>query len=354
MLALAGPIQYGTIRPVTTTTPLQLAQIGLGYWGPNLLRNFMALPGCTVSAVCDQDERALDRVGRQHPSLRTTADPATIFADPAIDAVIIATPSPTHAALGAAALTAGKHVFIEKPLALTVPDAEHLVALAAQHDRRLMVGHLLVYHPAIERLAALIAAGTLGPIFYIAGQRLNLGVVRRNENVLWSLAPHDVAVLLHLLGAEPTAVAAHGQAFLQPDIADVVFATLHFPGGQLGHIHVSWLDPNKTRRFTVVGAQQMAIFDDMSSTEKLRIFDQGASAPSYSSYGEAITLRWGDIVSPRLDMREPLRLECEHFLDSIRSGTAPRSDGRAGLAVVRVLDAAERSLAAGGQPMELR
>lgn len=336
-------------RRVTAPAPITLAQVGLGYWGPNLLRNFAALPGCTIATVCDRDERALHKIASQYPGVRTTTDYESLLADPQLDAVVIATPSPTHAMFAAAALRAGKHVFVEKPLALNRADAELLVALAAQYDRRLMVGHLLIYHPALVRLAGLLADGTLGTLRYVTAQRLNLGVVRRDENVLWSLAPHDVAVLLHLVGSLPKSVAAHGAAFLQPGVEDVAFLTLHFPGGEIGNIHVSWLDPNKTRRFTVVGSHQMAVFDDMSAGEKLRVYDQGVNVPDYASYGEALTLRFGDVLIPRLDLREPLRLECEHFLEAVRTNTTPRSDGMAGLAVVRVLEAAEYSLKHGGE-----
>jgi predicted dehydrogenase len=323
-----------------------LGMAGLGNWGPNLLRNFAALPGCAVRICCDSNPAALGRASRQYPGLATTNNFDALLAAP-IGAVVIATPAPTHYKLAREALLAGKHVFVEKPITLEVTHAEELIRLAEEHRRVLMVGHLLEYHPAVERLQQMIHAGELGALRYIYSQRLNLGVVRRDENVMWSLAPHDISVLLMLLGGRPVEVSAHGVAYLQPGVEDVVFLTVRFDNDQLGHVHVSWLDPHKTRRFTVVGARKMAVFDDMTATEKLRIYDQGV-VPEYTSYGEALTLRFGDVHIPRIDMREPLKLECQHFVDCAREGRQPRSDGHDGLRVLRVLAAGQRSLDQGG------
>jgi predicted dehydrogenase len=327
-----------------------IGQIGLGYWGPNLLRNLDALPGATVKWVCDLDAAALSRVKERYPYLRTTRQAGDLWRDPEVEAVVLTSPAVTHAELVRAALEAGKHVFVEKPLALDVSAGEQLVELAEARDRRLMVGHLLLYHPAVRRLKALLDGGDLGDVYYIYSERRNLGKVRQDENAMWSLAPHDVSVILYLLGQKPELISAHGQAWLQPGIEDTVFLTLRFADGTLAHTHVSWLDPHKVRRFTIVGSRQMVVFDDVQSTEKLRIFDKGVDrVPEYNSYGEALTLRYGTIVTPHIEMREPLRLECEHFVRCVAEGTRPLSDGRSGLEVLRVLAAAQRSLANQGR-----
>lgn len=328
-----------------------LGVVGLGHWGPNLLRNFAALPGCVVSVCCDADPAALERVRRQYPDMTLTTQFEDLLATN-VQAVVIATPAPTHYDLARAALLAGRHVFVEKPITLDVEQARALIGLAEAQQRVLMVGHLLEYHPAVVQLRQLIASGDLGEVRYIYSQRLNLGIVRRDENVMWSLAPHDVSVLLMLLDDVPIEVCAQGMAYLQPGIEDVVFMTVRFAHGQLGHVHVSWLDPHKTRRFTVVGARKMAVFDDGATTEKLRIYDQGVQ-PSYASYGEALTIRFGDIHIPRVDVREPLRIECEHFVMCVREGRQPRSDGYDGLRVLQVLAAGQRSLEQGGMPMRV-
>lgn len=330
-----------------------LGQVGLGYWGPNLLRNFNGLAQTRVKVCCDLDEAALRRVAGQYPGLHTTSDYGELLSDPEIDAVVVTAPTPAHYELAKAALLTGRHVFVEKPIALAVGDAEDLVALAEARGRVLMVGHLLMYHPAVARLKQMIDGGELGEIYYLYASRLNLGQVRRNENAMWSLAPHDISVALHLLGEEPEVVAAQGLTYLQPGIPDTVFLTLHFASGRAAHVHVSWLDPHKVRSITVVGSQKMAVFDDVDSTEKLRIYDKGVQRPAYDSYGDSLSLRFGDISIPRIDMREPLRLECQHFVDCIVNGQTPLSDGRNGVQVLRVLDAGQRSLERGGEPVAL-
>jgi predicted dehydrogenase len=267
--------------------------------------------------------------------------------------VIVTAPTPAHYELAKAALLTGRHVFVEKPIALAVAEAEELVALAEARGRVLMVGHLLMYHPAVARLKQMVDGGELGEVYYLTTSRLNLGQVRRSENAMWSLAPHDISVALYLLGEEPKAVAAQGLTYLQPGIPDTVFLTLRFSSGRAAHIHVSWLDPHKVRRITVVGSQKMAVFDDVDSTEKLRIYDKGVQRPAYDSYGDSLSLRFGDISIPRIDMREPLRLECQHFIDCILHGQRPLSDGRNGVQVLRVLEAGQRSLELGGEPVVL-
>ncbi len=321
---------------------VRVAIAGLGYWGPNLARNFAALPGCELAWLCDGSEQARERVGAAHPGVPTTADLETVLADETVDAVALATPVPTHAELAIAVARAGKHCFVEKPLATSAADAERAVAAAAEADRILMVGHLLEYHPAVTRLKELIDADELGGLYYIYGDRLNLGKLRADENALWSLGAHDVSVALHLIGEEPVECVAQGASFVRRPVQDVVFCFLRFPSGVVAHLHLSWLDPHKERRITVVGAKRMATFDDMLIEGKLTIYDKGFDEDT-SSWGEYIA-RSGDTFSPRIPNREPLRLECEHFLECVRTGSKPRSDGESGLRVVRVLEALQRSL----------
>jgi predicted dehydrogenase len=325
------------------TPPLTVGIVGLGYWGPNLARNFAAIPGCAVTWLCDADEAARDRVARTLPGAQTTADLDELLADPALDAVVLATPVPTHADLALRVLEAGKHCFVEKPLAQSVADAERAVGAAQRAGRVLMVGHLLEYHPGVRRLKELTESGELGDeIYYIYGNRLNLGKLRSDENALWSLGAHDVSVVLYLAGEEPVEVQAHGESYVRPGVEDVVFCFMRFPSGLAAHLHLSWLDPHKERRFTVVGSQKMATFDDMELERKLTVYDKGFDEDS-RTYGEYIT-RSGDVFSPRIPNLEPLRVECEHFIEAIRSGQPPRSDGASGLRVVRVLEQLQSSL----------
>ncbi len=318
------------------STAIRVGVAGLGYWGPNLARNLAALPGCAVAWLCDADEERTQRLAPAFPDARLTGDLEDLLADESLDAVVLATPVPTHAALAECVLRAGKHCFVEKPLAQSVADAERVVAAADEAGRLLMVGHLLEYHPGVARLKELVTGGELGDLHYVYSHRLNLGKLRADENALWSLGAHDVSVLLHLLDEEPSEVEARGGSYMRPGIEDVVFCFLRFPSGRAAHMHLSWLDPHKSRQFTVVGSRRMATFDDMDLERKVTIYDKGFDQAS-ESYGEYIT-RAGDIYSPRISNREPLRIECEHFVESIRNGTAPRSDGRSGLRVVRVLE----------------
>jgi predicted dehydrogenase len=323
--------------------PVRIGVAGLGYWGPNLARNFAALPGCELVWCCDASEAIRARVAPLFPRARMTGDLATLLADPDLDAVVLATPVPTHASLAVAVLEAGKHCFVEKPLAQSVADAERAVAAARQAGRVLMVGHLLEYHPGVRKLKELSDSGELGDIYYIYGNRLNLGKLRADENALWSLGAHDVSVVLHLAGGEePTEIVAHGESYVRPGVEDVVFCFLRFPSGLSAHLHLSWLDPHKERRFTVVGARRMATFDDMALEGKVTVYDKGFDESSHG-YGEYIT-RSGDIFSPRLPNVEPLRIECEEFVQSIVEGRPPRSDGESGLRVVRVLERLQHSL----------
>ncbi len=340
----------------TSDKKIGLAQVGIGYWGKNLFRNFSSLPDATMVQVCDQNETVLRRLADQHPGLKTTSDFDDILKNDDVDAVIIATQTPLHYAFARDALAAGKHVFVEKPLTQSTEEAAHLVQLADEKDLRLMVGHLLLYHPAFTYVESLINKGELGDIHYLYSVRVNLGIIRQKENAFESLAPHDLSVALQFLDEAPVAVSATGQAFLQPGIEDVAFATIFFEGGKLAHLHASWLDPHKVRKVTVVGSKKMAVIDDMQGTEKVRLFDKRVDineAQQYASYTEAMSIRTGDIVSPKIDMKEPLKLECQHFVDCIKSGATPKSDGRNGLTVVRLLEAAKKSFAMGGAKIEL-
>jgi predicted dehydrogenase len=315
---------------------------GLGYWGPNLARNLGAIAGCEVIWLCDADEQARARIAPSFPGARTTGDIADLLADPELDAIVLATPVPSHAELACAVLEAGKHCFVEKPLATRGEDAERAVAAAEASGRTLMVGHLLEYHPAVTRLKEIVDRDELGDLYYIYGNRLNLGKLRADENALWSLGAHDVSVALHLIDEEPDVCVAQGSSFVRPGVEDVVFCYLRFPSGVVAHLHLSWLDPHKERRLTVVGARRMATFDDMLIEGKLTVYDKGFDEDT-RSWGEYIA-RSGDTFSPQIPNREPLRIECEHFIECIRTGARPRSDGVSGLRVVRVLEQLQRSL----------
>ncbi len=322
-------------------SPLRVGVVGLGYWGPNLARNFDAL--AELAWCCDGREEIRSKYEPVFRRAQFTGELEDLLSDDALDAIVLATPVPTHADLAERVLNAGKHCFVEKPLATTAADAERAVAAATQSGRTLMVGHLLQYHPGINKLKALVDAGELGDIHYIYGNRLNLGQLRAEENALWSLGAHDISVVLHLAGdEEPYEFACRGESYMRPGIEDVVFGFMRFPSGLAAHLHLSWLDPHKERRFTVVGSKRMATFDDMDLERKVTLYDKGFDE-NISSYGEYIA-RSGDVTSPQVGNAEPLRLECQHFLDCIRDGATPVSDGASGLRVVRVLERLQAEL----------
>ncbi|MEA2148146.1 MAG: hypothetical protein QOG59_3733 [Solirubrobacteraceae bacterium] len=322
---------------------MRIGVAGLGYWGPNLARNFASIDGCELAWVCDASPDALARMVARFPGVAPASEITQMLADPDLDAVVLATPVPTHAELAVQVLQAGKHCFVEKPMAQSVADAQRVVQAAQANSRTLMVGHLLEYHPGVRKLKELADTGELGDeIFYIYGNRLNLGKLRADENALWSLGAHDVSVVLHLAGEEPEEAVAHGQSYVREGVEDVVFCFLRFASGLSAHLHLSWLDPHKERRFTVVGSRRMATFDDMALEGKVTIYDKGFDEDA-RGYGEYIT-RSGDIFSPRIPNLEPLRIECEHFVQCVRTGEPPRSDGDSGLRVVRVLEALQNSL----------
>ncbi len=323
-------------------SPIRVGVVGLGYWGPNLARNFDRLPGAELCWLCDGSEAALDRVAPQFPGVRVTGELDELLADPELDAVVCATPVPTHAEVAMRVLAAGRHCFVEKPLAQSLAAAEEVADAARASGRTLMVGHLLEYHPGVEKLKEIADSGDLGELFYLYGNRLNLGKLRADENALWSLGAHDVSVLLRLAGEEPSEVEAFGESYMRHGVEDVVFCHLRFPSGLSAHLHLSWLDPHKERRITVVGSKRMATFDDMALEQKVNVYDKGFDQ-DFSSYGEYIA-RSGDVWSPRISNEEPLRIECRHFLDCLREEREPRSGPESGVRVVRVLEALDRSL----------
>jgi len=324
----------------------RVAVIGAGYWGVNHVRNFHELGA--LETVCDSSRESLARIASQYPGVRIERDFERVLGDQAIRGLVIATPAETHSRLASAALEAGKDVLVEKPLTLDVNEGRRLVALARKCDGILMVGHLLEYHPAVLRLRDLISSGALGELRYIYSSRLNLGKVRREENILWSFAPHDIAIILRLVGSAPTHVAATGGTYLRPRIADVTMTNLEFKTGVRAHIFVSWLHPYKEQRLVVVGSQRMVVFDDVRKEGKLIVYDQGIEIVN----GAAVT-RKNDGVEESIENSEPLREECLHFLRCIEKREQPLTDGESGLQVLRVLDAAEQSLSGGGIPIDL-
>ncbi|RPJ11193.1 MAG: gfo/Idh/MocA family oxidoreductase [Deltaproteobacteria bacterium] len=331
-----------------------VAVVGAGAWGKNHIRVFSEIPKVRLKYICDQDPSKLVSVLKSFPQTpgMNCLDP--ILEDPEVQGVVIASSAVSHASLAKAALAADKDVLVEKPMALNPKDAEEMLALAEERKRILMVGHLLIYHPAVDRLKEMVASGELGKIHYIYTQRVNLGIIRQDENALWSFAPHDLSVILHLLGEDPTVVSAHGESYIQKGIADVVFVSLRFPDGMMANIHLSWLDPHKLRKVTIVGSKKMVVFDDMEASEKLKIYDKGVGSPSYATYGEYLTLRFGDITIPSIKMKEPLRAEAEHFIECMETRKEPKTGGRDGLKVVNLLVAAQKSLEKKGAPVMIR
>jgi UDP-2-acetamido-3-amino-2,3-dideoxy-glucuronate N-acetyltransferase len=324
---------------MATQPPLTIAQLGCGHWGPNLLRNFLQLPQCRVKWVADPSPAARTFVQSQFPSVRLTACGDDVLADPEVCAVVIATPAATHHRLAKAALTAGKDVLVEKPMALCRKEGEELVALAEQHRRVLMVGHVLQYHPAVARLKSLISDGALGKIQYLYSNRLNIGKIRLEENILWSFAPHDVSVMLWLLDEMPVSISAHGGNYLNHNVPDVTMSLFSFASGVRGHIFVSWLHPYKEQRLVVVGDRKMVVFNDAAPTEKLIAY-----AHRVDWINRRPVAQKADSEVIFYDEQEPLRVECAHFLDCVATRNTPRTDGREGLAVLSVLEACQQSL----------
>lgn len=334
---------------------IKVGIIGCGYWGPNVIRNFAALDDVEVKYLCDIDQARLARLKRSCPHAKIITDYREILRDKSIDAVAIVVPVQLHYAIAKESLTAGKHTFVEKPLAFKSSDAQELINLAERQGRILMVGHTFLYNSAVRYLKQYISRGECGRIFYIYSNRVNLGRLHRDINAFWSIAPHDISIFIHLLETDPISVSAFGSSHLHRGIADVVFAVLKFPENVTAHIHASWLDPVKERRMTIVGSKRMIVYDDIDSEARLKIYDKGAEMQELPrTYGEyQYRLRAGDIFIPKIDFQEPLAAECQHFIHCVRTGTTPLTDGHAGLRVVRVCEAVDRSLESGGLPVEL-
>jgi predicted dehydrogenase len=344
---------------------LQVALIGFGYWGAKLARNIRDAPGCDLAMVCDPEPSHRAACTDRYPYARLGSSLEDALADPGIEAVVIATPASVHADHAVAALRAGKHVFVEKPLALSVDDCDRVITEANASKRVLMVGHTFLYSEPVRYLRRLIQEGELGEVLYVYGHRLNLGIIREDLNALWNFGPHDVSILLYLLGGRPLRVSARQFSVLNHDLEDMAFMVLEFPGGIIGHIHDSWLDPRKIRQFTVVGSEKMAVYDDTDVELPLRIYDKGVKQlPAADTerpfspdqgFGEfKLQVRAGDVVAPRVEPREPLRSEVEHFVHCSVTGERPLTDGCHGRDVVEVLEAAERSAARSGTAQTIR
>lgn len=339
---------------------INVGVVGCGYWGPKHIRNFHELSEANLSAVCDLDENKLRQVQTQYPHIRTTSDYETFLKD-GVDAVVIATTVDSHYKLAREALLRGKHVLIEKPMTSNSQEALELIQLSKERNLVLMAGHTYEYHPAVTFLRETIKSGELGEIYTIDSDRLNLGLFRPDVNVLWDLAPHDICIMLSLLGENPIAVSARGSHHVSSSVYDVAYLELIFPSGASGNIHVSWLHPRKIRQLTIVGSKKMAVYDDVSDTEKIHIYDKGLAIPNHNGNGNGhnkfsawpLNYRYGDVVIPFISGAEPLKLECTHFIKCIKESKAPRSDGISGLKVTQILEAADRSLANSGQRVKL-
>ena len=329
---------------------VRVGAVGCGYWGPNVIRNLDALDGFQLRTICDADPGRLNAVASRHPAARPTTRVQEVLEDASIDAVYLATPVSTHYELAKQALVSGKHVLLEKPLATRVEQAEELATLAAERRLVLLVGHTFVFSPPVRKVKDLIVGGQVGPIYYIETTRVNLGLFQKDVSVLWDLGPHDLSILLYWLEEVPMAVSARGRAFHGDTLEDVAFLTLEFPSGILAQIQLSWLAPSKLRRTSIVGRQRMIVYDDLEPVEKVKVYDRGVDRQP-ASFGEfQLTYRSGDILSPRLDTTEPLQLECAHWLECIRTGREPDVRPQSAVDVVRVIQAAERSLRQHGAP----
>ena len=335
------------------SSPVRVGIIGLGYWGPNLARALASTPGCELAYACDLDEGNRARIEGRYPGTVLTDRFDDLLEDDTLDAIVVATGAPSHHAIGMRVLEAGKHALIEKPLALTVADARELVETADAKGRVLMVGHLLRFHPVFQQLQTIADSGDLGRVLYLYTHRLNFGKVRADENALWSLAPHDISLALALAGERPEEVSARGEAFLREGVEDVVFGYLHFKNGLVAHLHVSWLDPHKSRKLTVVGSEGMAVFDDTEADRKLTVYEKASSPSRFDTWGEFQALRTGDVKIPQVPNAEPLIQETKAFVDAIRAGQATVASGDEGLAVVEVLTALQTSLEQHGAPIRL-
>lgn len=332
---------------------IRIGVVGYGYWGPNLVRNFQDIPVVEIVGISDIREERLRPLAKKFPRAKFTARYRDLISNPDLDALVIATPISTHYEIARKALEAGKHVLVEKPLAETTQQAMALTQLAAKRRQILMVGHTFEYNPAVLKVASLLNSGELGRLYYIDSVRVNLGLHQSDGlNVLWDLAPHDLSIILHWVGGLPKKVSALGQSFVRSGVEDVAFLHLEFPDGVLAHIHLSWLAPTKIRRMTVVGDKKMIVYDDLDNAEKIKVADRGVHWDPANPQLK-VGYRMGDIVSPRVEVREPLADECLHFVQCIVENKPPRTDGQKGVQVVRVLEAADQSLKRGGVAVSL-
>ncbi len=327
-----------------------MAVIGCGYWGPNLVRNFRSLPGVRVGVICDKSRERLDHMGKLYPEVEKSTDFARIIQDATIGSVAIATPVSTHHALASACLQAGKHVFVEKPLAVTSAQCSEMIELAEAGSLTLMVGHTFVYTTTVRKIKEIVDSGEIGDLMYISCRRLNLGLFQKDINAAWDLAPHDISIILFIMGKEPVSVNCQGKAHVSPGIEDITNISLSFQNGGFATIQSSWIDPRKVREITIVGTKKMIVYDDTEPLEKVKIYDKRVEAPPhYDTFGDfQYSYHYGDVLSPFIRQEEPLRAECQHFIDCIDKGNRPDSSGHEGLAVVRILEAATESLRSGG------
>ncbi|MDQ3893861.1 MAG: Gfo/Idh/MocA family oxidoreductase [Actinomycetota bacterium] len=333
--------------------PVRVAVVGLGYWGPNLVRVLYELPETAVSWACDLDQSKLKAMKRRYPAIRRTTQLSRVFGDETVDAVAFATPVSTHFDLASAALEAGKHVFVEKPLAASTAEAAELVTLAKKRGLVLMPGHTFLYSPPVNLIADLMGSGDLGSIYFISMSRVNLGIHQSDVSVTWDLGPHDFSILRYWLGETPVRVSAISRGCVFPETPDVAFINLQFHSDTLAHVELSWLAPSKLRRTAIVGSEKMVLYDD-TSTEPVRIFDSGVMLPEPQTYGEyRLTYRTGDILSPRVEVSEPLTLQMRDFARAIRTGQTPRSSAELGVDVVRTIEAVDQSLAAAGAVIDV-
>jgi len=334
---------------------IAVAVVGCGYWGPNLIRNFNALPECKVRYVCDKDEKRLAHMKQLYPSVEPTEDFGKIVGDKEVDAVVVATPVHLHYELSKMALQAGKHTFVEKPMTQTSAQANELVQIAAKKELTLMVGHTFIYSAPVRRIKEIVKSGDIGEIQYISSRRLNLGLFQKDINVAWDLAPHDISIILYLLGKPPISVNCQGKAHINKDIEDVTNMSLDFENGGFATIHSSWLDPNKIREMIIVGSKKMIVYDDNEPLEKIKIYDKRVEAPPhYDTFAEfQYSYHYGDMISPYIKQTEPLKVETQHFLDCIKTGKKPESNGLEGLRVIQILEASSRSLKSGGAKVEI-
>jgi predicted dehydrogenase len=335
--------------------PIGVACVGAGYWGPNLIRNFAESAEAAVVSICDTDSERLRQVGRRFPGAGLSTDLDAAMADERVRAVVIATPASSHHELAVRAMRAGKDVLVEKPLAVNVAECRAMMRCAQETGRVLMVGHTFIFNAAVRKIRELVETDEIGEVLYVYSSRVNLGRIRQDVNALWNVAPHDVSIVNHVLGSLPVRVRAVGRSYLQPGIEDVVFAVFEYPGGALAHVHASWLDPSRTRRTTFVGSKKMIVYDDVESEGKVKIYDKGVRrAGQEAEYGEfQLKLHSGDIHIPKITFTEPLAEECAHFLRCVRERSVPVTDGRAGTAVVAALEAAQKSIASGGDAFEI-